>query len=348
VIDAPPRLVAIRNRIEARLAAILEDERTTWIDLDKSLDEPLGDLQDLVLGGGKRIRPAYCHWGWVMAGGDPAAEPPVHAGCALELLHAFALAHDDVMDGSPTRRGSPTVWRRFITRHDERAWTGEARRFGEAAAVLVGDIAMVLADRTLGTVDSEVRDIWDELRTELNMGQYLDVVGTVSGESTADQARTIIRYKTAGYTVARPLQLGAALAGRTDMRDPLTRHGLPLGTAFQLRDDVLGVYGDPDVTGKPVGEDLRDGKPTVLLAKARNAANRGQASLLDRVGGEMSDEDVAAVQTVLVDTGALAATEAEIDSLFDQAVLAIEALPDLGDARSALRELAHYVVDRES
>ena len=348
MIEAPPRLVAIRNRIEARLAAILEDERTTWIDLDKSLDEPLGDLQDLVLGGGKRIRPAYCHWGWVMAGGDPDAEPPVRAGCALELLHAFALAHDDVMDGSPTRRGSPTVWRRFITRHDERSWSGEARRFGEAAAVLVGDIAMVLADRSLGTVEPEVRDIWDELRTELNMGQYLDIVGTVNGESSADQARTIIRYKTAGYTVVRPLQLGAALAGRTEMSDSLTRHGVPLGTAFQLRDDILGAYGDPDVTGKPVGEDLREGKPTVLLAKARDSADRVQARLLDRVGGEMTNDDVVAVQQVMIDTGALAATEAEIDSLFDEAVGAIEALPDVGDARAALRELAHYVVDRES
>ena len=132
------------------------------------------------------------------------------------------------------------------------------------------------------------------------------------------------------------------------MRESLTRHGVPLGTAFQLRDDILGAYGDPDVTGKPVGEDLREGKPTVLLAKARFAADQGQAQLLDRVGREMSDDDVAAVQQVMIDTGALAATEAEIAALLDEAVGAIEALPDVGDARAALRELAHYVVDRES
>ena len=348
MIETPPSLLAIAGRVETRLAEILEAERMTWIDLDKALDEPLGDLLDLVLIGGKRIRPAYCHWGWVLGGGDPEAEPPLRAGCALELLHAFALAHDDVMDGSPTRRGAPTVWRRFIVRHDERGWTGEARRFGEAAAVLVGDMAMVLAGRTLGPVDPPVRAIWDTLRTELNMGQYLDVVGTVSGECSADQARTIIRHKTAGYTTMRPLQLGATLAGRSDLNENLARHGLPLGTAFQLRDDILGVFGDPDVTGKPVGEDLREGKPTVLLAQARAAADPDQARWLDRVGTDMSDTDVAAVQRVMIDTGAVAAIEAEIDALFDEAITALADLPDVAGARGALTELAGFVVDRES
>ncbi len=346
--EAPARLLAIAEIVEARLAEILEVERATWSDLDKSLDEPLSDLRDLVLSGGKRIRPAYCHWGWVMAGGDPVAEPPRRAGCALELLHAFALAHDDVMDGSPTRRGEPTVWRRFITRHEDRSWTGEARRFGEAVAVLVGDMAMVLADRTLGPVDADVRLVWDSLRTELNMGQYLDVVGSVSGDSTADQARIIIRHKTAGYTIVRPLQLGATLAGRAELHDALTRHGVPLGTAFQLRDDVLGAFGDPEVTGKPVGDDLREGKPTVLLALARERADRAQAATLDLAGSEMSDVEVASVQQVLVDTGALAATETEIEALFDQSVEAIGSLPDIAGSRTALTELAHYVVDRES
>ena len=346
--DAPPRLRAIAKTVEARLADILESEREVWVKLDPALEEPLGDLTDLVLGGGKRIRPAYCHWGWVLAGGDPAAEPQIRAGCALELLHAFALAHDDVMDGSLTRRGAPTVWHRFVTRHDERSWAGEARRFGEAVAVLVGDMAMVLADRTLGPVPPDVREVWDSLRTELNMGQYLDVVRTVSGPSSADEARMIVRHKTAGYTIVRPLQLGATLAGRSDLHASLERHGIPLGTAFQLRDDVLGAFGDPDTTGKPVGEDLREGKPTVLLARARESANPVQVGVLDRIGDEMSDADVAAVQQVMIETGALAATEAEIDALFAESVDSIEALPDIGEARSALRELAHFVVDRES
>ncbi|MYL05084.1 MAG: polyprenyl synthetase family protein, partial [Acidimicrobiaceae bacterium] len=151
-VEPPAELTTIAAKVQARLSEILAAERRQWAGLDPSLDEPLGDLADMILGGGKRIRPAYCHWGWLLGGGDPSGDGALDGGCALEILHAFALAHDDVMDGSDTRRGSPTVWRKFVKRHRDRAWRGEDRRFGEAAAVLVGDMAMVLADRTLGRV----------------------------------------------------------------------------------------------------------------------------------------------------------------------------------------------------
>lgn len=347
----PPQLTEVAVRVEGALAEMFDAERATWRELDPALDEPLAELAELVLGGGKRIRPAYCHWGWVLGGGDADGAGALGAGCALELLHAFALAHDDVMDGSPTRRGSPTVWARFVARHHDRGWRGEERRFGESAAILVGDMAMVMADRSLGDVDPEVRAVWNTLRTEINMGQFLDVVGTVSGAVSAEGARTIVRHKTAGYTIVRPLQLGAALAGRSDLAEPLAAHGLPLGTAFQLRDDVLGAFGDPARTGKPVGEDLREGKPTVMLARARDAATPAQLEVLDRVGdtdAPLLDREVAAIQHVLRDTGALASTEAEIEALFGEAVAAIEALPDAGDGQTALRALADFVVARDA
>ncbi len=345
---SPSALVEVARRVDARLGAILDDERSRWRRLDPALDEPLAALADLVAAGGKRIRPAYCHWGWVLAGGDPGAAEPLDAGCALELLHAFALAHDDVMDGSPTRRGQPTVHVRFIEQHHRHRWRGEPRRFGEAVAILVGDVALVLADRVLGPVDPGVRAVWDELRAELNMGQYLDVVGTVRGGVDEHGARTIVRHKTAGYTVVRPLQLGAALAGRADLHDALAAHGLPLGTAFQLVDDLLGVFGDPTVTGKPVGEDLREGKPTLLLARARELAGPAQHTVLDAVGPELDEAGVAAVQEVLVDTGAVAAVEAEIDALCVQAHRALEALPPVPAARRALAELADFIVARDA
>ena len=271
--DAPAQLLDVAARVDTALSEVFAQERATWRALDPALDVPLGDLEDFVAGGGKRIRPAYCHWGWVTAGGDPDADGMLPGTCALELLHAFALVHDDVMDGSPTRRGSPTTWARYIRRHEAGRWQGEDRRFGEAAAILVGDIAMVMADRCIGNATPEVRAVWDALRTELNMGQYLDVLGTVTGEVTAESARTIMRNKTAGYTIVRPLQLGAALAGRADLADDLAAHGMPLGIAFQLRDDMLGAFGDSERTGKPVGDDLAEGKPTVLLALAREAAD---------------------------------------------------------------------------
>jgi geranylgeranyl diphosphate synthase type I len=157
----------------------------------------------------------------------------------------------------------------------------------------------------------------------------------------------IVRHKTAGYTIVRPLQLGAALAGRPELADPLAAHGMPLGTAFQLRDDVLGAFGDPERTGKPVGEDLREGKPTVMLALARDAADDSQRAVLDRVGASVDDTDVAAIQRVMVETGALAAVEDEISGLYGESVAAIEALPDVPAGRDALRALADFVVGRD-
>jgi len=343
----PSQLTKVARRVEVALGEMMATERSTWGHLDSALDEPLGDLTDLILGGGKRIRPAYCQWGWVTGGGDPDSNDPLGACCALEFLHAFALAHDDVMDGSPTRRGSPTVWARFIDRHDRREWQGESRRFGEAAAILVGDMAMVMADRSLGTVEAPVRDVWDVLRTELNMGQFLDVVGTVTGDVDAAGARTIMRNKTAGYTIVRPLQLGAALAGRPDLADSLADHGLPLGTAFQLRDDMLGAFGDSERTGKPVGDDLREGKPTVLLAHARIRATPTQLEVLSRVGNRVTDDDIASIQQVMIDTGAVAESESETNALLEQALAAIEHLPDHAGSHDALRALAEFVVERD-
>ena len=347
-VSPPVQLTAIAARVHSRLSEILLAERRRWAEFDPSLDEPMGDLADLVLSGGKRIRPAYCHWGWVLAGGDTDGDMALEAGCALEILHAFALAHDDVMDASPTRRGSPTVWRRFVQRHRDRQWRGEDRRFGEAAAVLVGDMAMVLADRTLPDGPVEARAIWDRMRTELNMGQYLDVVGSARGGATEEEARRIIENKTAGYTVIRPLQIGAALAGRADLGGPLAQHGRPVGIAYQLRDDVLGAFGDPASTGKPVGDDLREGKPTLLLAMARTAATPSQLSTLNLAGTEMDGETLAAVQQIIVDTGALARLEQEIDELRDTALDALEALPPVTEAREALAALAHFATRRQS
>ena len=346
--NPPQELAAIAARVQARLAEILTAERRAWATLDPSLDEPLGDLADMVLGGGKRIRPAYCHWGWLTGGGAPDGDGALDTGCALEILHAFALAHDDVMDGSDTRRGAPTVWRKFMQRHRDRGWLGEDRRFGEGAAVLVGDMAMVLADRTLGRVSPEARAVWDELRTELNMGQYLDMVGGARGSATADEARKIIEHKTARYTVVRPLQLGAAVAGRPDLAGPLARHGRPVGLAFQLRDDVLGAFGDPDATGKPVGDDLREGKPTLLMALARAAATPSQLRVLDAVGTEMDDETVAEVQQAIVDTGALTCLEQEIATLLDEALDALVALPEVPAAKDALAATARFVALRQA
>lgn len=346
----PADLTLIASRVEDRITRFLDEEQRRWSALDPGLAEPIDALRALVLAGGKRLRPAFCHWGFVGAGGDPDDPAVIDAGAAFELLQGFALIHDDIMDGSLIRRGAPAVHHRFIDRHVATDWAGEPRRFGEGVAILVGDLAFVYADALIPTAPAELSRLWHELRTELNIGQYLDLMGTAAGSVDRVSSRRIARYKSGKYTIERPLQLGATLAGRhADLAEPLSRYGDPLGEAFQLRDDVLGVFGDEDRTGKPVGDDLREGKPTLLLAVAHEHASAAQVELLRRVGDpDLSVETIVDLQDVLVSTGALAAVEAEIALLADRAVTALEPVAITEPARDALRDLAAFVVARDT
>jgi geranylgeranyl diphosphate synthase type I len=344
----PASLLAVGARAEARILVLLDEEALRWADVDPVLAQPILALRELVVAGGKRLRPAFCHWAFVGGGGAANAPVCVDAGAALELLHTFALVHDDVMDGSDRRRGGPAVHRRFMNEHGEMLWRGEARRFGEGAAILVGDFAFVYADMLFGGAPDAARRVFDELRVELCVGQYLDLVGTASASSDAEEAARIERYKSGKYTVERPLHLGAALAERLDdLAEPLSAFGLPLGEAFQLRDDLLGVFGDSTVTGKPVGDDLREGKLTPLLAAASARVAPGGTSALDRVGApDLTDGDVEAIQELLVDCGAVDEVEAAIEALVAESLAALELVPITAEARSALEELATYVAWR--
>ncbi|HTN78651.1 MAG TPA: polyprenyl synthetase family protein [Acidimicrobiales bacterium] len=346
---APASLTLIADRVEQRLRTLLEVETERWRALDEEIVAPLESLRALLLAGGKRLRPAFCHWGFVGAGGDPDDPVVADAGAAFELLHAFALIHDDVMDGSSTRRGARTAHLDYSDRHEVEGWRGEPRRFGEGVAILLGDLAFVYADQYLPASNAEAMAVWHELRIELNIGQYLDIVGTARGQTNRVAAERIARYKSGKYTVERPLHLGAALAGRFgELAPALSAYGLPLGDAFQLRDDMLGAFGESSLTGKPVGDDLREGKPTPMLAIAASRADKQHAELLHRVGApDLDEQEVAALQAVIVDTGAQAEAEAAITALTDQAVRAIERAPIAGLARDELVELAYYVAWRQ-
>jgi geranylgeranyl diphosphate synthase type I len=346
---APPSLAGIARRIEARIGDVLDTELARWSAVDPDLGEPFSALRDLVLAGGKRLRPAFCHWAYVGAGGGADEPAVIDAGAALELLHTFALVHDDIMDGSATRRGTDTIHVLFESGHALDGWRGEARRFGEGVAILVGDLAFVYADQLLAGAPPAAHQVFTELRIEVNVGQYLDLLGTARGQASEATARRISRFKSGKYTVERPLHLGAALAGRLDdLAAPLSAYGLPLGEAFQLRDDLLGVFGDEDVTGKPVGEDLREGKPTLLYAMAVEQASEADAAVLARYGAADLDEDeVAALQDVLLSSGAVETVEGNIDRLVAEAVEAIDGAGIAGEAHEALVELAYYVAGRD-
>jgi geranylgeranyl diphosphate synthase, type I len=349
---APATLATVASRVDARLDNLLGRERERWIALDGDLAGPFDEIQRMVRSGGKRLRPAFCYWAFVGAGGDADDPRVIDAGAALELMHASALFHDDVIDDAASRRGAPTTHASCAAEHRRQAWAGEPRRFGEGVAILVGDLALVLSDDLMVGVPERAWRLWNELRLELNVGQFLDILGSAQRDRRPDKAARIARYKSGKYTIERPLHLGALLAApqQGDALFPaLSAFGEPLGDAFQLRDDVIGAFGDAAVTGKPVGDDLREGKPTPLLAHATERATAGQRAVLARVGSPELDTDaVAQIQKVLVDTGALATVERRIDALASLALEALAACPLTADARRELAALASYVVARRA
>jgi geranylgeranyl diphosphate synthase type I len=316
--------------------------------------ETLVDAALASASGGKRLRAAFCSQGWLAAGGDEEPRVVV-AAAALEWLQASALVHDDLIDGSDTRRGRPSMHRRFAAEHREAGWRGDPDGYGSAAAILLGDLMLTWTDemfRSCGLPAERVGaalPYLDACRSEVVAGQFLDVVAQASGSSDVQTAMRVLRFKSAKYTVERPLHLGAALAGADEqLIGALSEFGLPVGEAFQLRDDVLGVFGDEELTGKPAGDDLREGKRTVLLAHAHAAADDAQRDLLDRLVGrpDLQAAQVEQLRALIVDTGALRAVEERIAGLHDKAVEALERAPVAGQTRSSLRELAERSVRR--
>lgn len=316
-------------------------------------------LEEFVLRGGKRLRPAFAYWGW-RAVTDRQADPAtLRLVAALELLHACALVHDDVIDASATRRGLPTVHRIFTDRHRERGWLGPSEQFGLSAAILLGDLSLVWADDIVATADlpvdahRRVQRVWADIRTEVLGGQFLDIVAESSGAESVASAMTVNTYKTASYTVSRPLQMGAAAAAdRPDVQQIFYELGTDLGVAFQLRDDVLGVFGDPAVTGKPSGDDLRSGKRTVLLAEARELADKTDpkaAELLrTSVGTELTDAQVRDVCSAIESVGALAAVEDHIELLTRRSLDLLNSAPITAQAKVGLTELARLAANRSA
>lgn len=345
--------------ITEQLRRYLHDRRGASAYLGNEYDLLVAGLEEFVLGGGKRLRPAFAYWGWRAVATDEPGPELMLLFAALELMHAWALLHDDVIDGSSTRRGRPTAHVKFATLHRERGWRGLPERFGLAAAILLGDLAIAWADDIVAAAElpsdarRRVQRVWADIRTEVLGGQYLDMVAEASGAESIASALTVNTFKTAYYTVSRPLQLGvAAAADRPDVHAVCQEFGTDLGVAFQLRDDVLGVFGEPAVTGKPAGDDLRSGKRTVLLAEAITLAEASDpvaANLLrTHIGTEMSDARVRELRDAIATVGALAAVEDRIATLTGRAVATLEGADITVSARAALAELAGLATTRSA
>lgn len=356
---AAPSAVELAGAITNQLREYLGNRRRDTAYIGSDYEGLIAGLEEFVLIGGKRLRPAFAYWGWRAVTGQDADARELLLFSALELLHACALVHDDVIDASATRRGRPTTHRKFAELHRARGWRGPAEQFGVSAAILLGDLALVWADDIVAGTElppdarRRVRRVWADIRTEVLGGQYLDIVAEASGTESIASAMAVNIYKTASYTVVRPLQLGvAAAADRPDIQELFYELGTDLGVAFQLRDDVLGVFGDPTVTGKPSGDDLRSGKRTVLVAEAVELADKSDPlaakQLRASLGTALTDVQVRRLCNTIEAVGALAAVEDRIEMLTRRALTALAAAPIDEVAKAGLSEMAQRVANRSA
>ena len=365
-------------QVQANLDNFCHKQRSDFEAISTDL-VPVVDYTQSLLQGGKRFRALFCYWAWRASLSESAyhqSEQEVNeseqaiAGIAasLEMFHAAALVHDDLLDQSDTRRGAPSIHKRFETLHKDKQWAGAPERFGVAGSVLVGDLMLGWSSEIFGNallhspnreIESACRDEFSLMRVEVMAGQYLDVLEenaatTRPVKEGVGRAEKVILYKTAKYSIEAPLRIGAAFAGADQSTlGVFTQFGIPLGIAFQLRDDILGVFGDPSVTGKPAGDDLREGKRTVLVALTREALTEQSPSMADSfeellTSRELDAQQIAFMQKLIQESGALAKTERMITELADRSLDALESSNLEETAKAALKSLALKVINRDA
>ena len=299
-------LSQLRQRIDGVLADFTKVRSAALTEIGSELQPVASAMSEFITDGGKRFRPIFAYLGYLGAGAAEREEI-LRACTALELVHVCALIHDDVMDGSDTRRNKPAIHRLFQSLHDQSSYQGNSERFGLASAILLGDLALVWADRLLvesGITREEfisAQDVFADMRDELMAGQYLDVLEGALATTSVERSLKVARFKSGKYSIERPLHFGASLAGRPELNKAYSDFGLPLGEAFQLRDDVLGVFGDPKVTGKPAGDDIREGKRTVLIAVTmENCSPAQREKVVAALGNEqLSESQISEVQELI-------------------------------------------------
>lgn len=355
--DSEPRatLASVRSAVENELSIFLTRESDYLKEISSDL-APVSDLlTSFLLDGGKRLRPLFAYAGFIAAGGQVETSV-VRAIASLELLQACALIHDDLMDGSDTRRGKPSIHRHFENFHIQEQLDGFAPQYGLSAAVLLGDLALVWSDQMLNSAGlttqqyAQVIPYYNEMRVELMAGQFLDIHEQTQKQTSTERSMKIARYKSGKYTIERPLHMGAAIAGKANIFQFLSGYGLPLGEAFQLRDDLLGVFGDPAVTGKPAGDDLREGKRTVLIAMTHERQSKAHLEIMNKHFGksDLDAQGVLALQEIIESTGARQDLESIIDGLTAQSLAALESDEILPEGKSLLMELAHIATKRST
>ena len=349
---------APRLEIETTLKDFLERITRDLSEISAELTPVSAEITSF-LATGKRFRPLFAYAGYLAAGGQndgAQLKNMLKAATSLELLQACALIHDDLMDGSDMRRGAPAVHRYFENYHLENSMRGDKTQFGLSAAILLGDFALIWADKLInesGLSDEQLRRLLplnDLMRIELIAGQYLDVRESAATTSSVERALKVARYKSGKYTIERPLHFGALIAGSSDeTNSALTNFGIPLGEAFQLRDDLLGVFGDPETTGKPAGDDLREGKRTVLTALAIENFSTQQADIFNSHFGALNitTEQISELRDIITEVGAPQKVEALIEDLTSSALQALKSEHISENSKPYLNELALMATKRK-
>ncbi len=347
----------LTGAINTSLGEFFDHESTYLRKIGSELNPVADALGRFLLDSGKRLRPLFATIGYLGAGGELTPQI-IRATSSLELVHVCALIHDDVMDASDTRRGAPAIHKQFEGLHDAQGLHGSSEQFGVASAILLGDLALIWAAKALheSGVPSEsilhTLPVYDEMRVELMAGQYLDVHEQALASESVERSLKVARYKSGKYSIERPLHFGASLAAGSSPQviEIYSGYGLPLGEAFQLRDDVIGVFGDPEKTGKPAGDDLREGKRTVLVAMTLSKANSAQrAEFLENFGRKDLDSGrIDSLRQIIVDTGALAELETMIEVMTFKAHDALSHGGITPEAVTYLNEMAVAATQRSS
>ena len=345
----------MRKDINAALMQFIQNENKYLSKIGPELDPVANGIEKFLLDSGKRLRPLFAYVGFLATGSLSSVEI-IRAISSLELIHACALIHDDVMDGSDTRRGAPSIHKLFEALHSKDNLQGSSTKFGVASAILMGDLALVWSAQMLHTSGIKndelitVLPFYDEMRVELMAGQYLDVFEQSLATQSVERSLKVARYKSGKYTIERPLHFGGSLGGASkELLEAFTNYGIPLGEAFQLRDDLLGVFGDPTETGKPSGDDLREGKRTALIAITMDRADTSQLKYLSKYFGDpnLSSEQIGHIQEIIVNTGAQSHIESMIEQLAQRSLstLAFDGISPVG--KDLLTQLVHISTIRK-
>ncbi|OGY25176.1 MAG: hypothetical protein A2Z11_00045 [Candidatus Woykebacteria bacterium RBG_16_43_9] len=314
------------------------------------------EIRRFVAAGGKRVRPAFAYSAYVASSGR-SFEAILYASAALELLHAFALIHDDIIDKADLRRGEPSVHKAFEYFHKNRKFKGSSQKFGIDTAILVGDLALSFADELLNTAPfpseriRRAKSYYDLMKKQVLYGEYLDVLVPVKGQVTEEDILKILEYKTAKYTIERPLHIGAVLAGAEE-EDLIvySSYGVPLGQAFQMQDDVMGTFGSEEKIGKPTDSDIKEGKQTMLVVKAYEFSSSSDRKVLNRVIGnnKATNEEIEEAREIIRQCGALDYSQNLSYKLINSAKAAIREAKLVEEGRNYLLEAADYLLTRST